>query len=264
MNRRLFLLFLLFFPLLPACDEPSEAGASPASADAGRPDTGAWGRVLGKYARSGGVDYQGLSKDRADLDAYLRSLQGVDPSGWSREARIAFWTNAYNAVVVHHVLARYPKIRSVKEEAGFFDEITFPVAGRPRTLDAIETQARELGDPRVHFAVVCASTSCPDLRGDPYRAEVLGRQLQEDTRRFLSDPKKGLRYDPRSNELHLSSIFKWYAGDFTGGSTVAAFFARGGILEWVIDHVPPDLARTLKEKKPSIEYLDYDWSLNDR
>jgi hypothetical protein len=264
MKRRLFLLLLLFFPLLPGCDEPSEAGARLASVDAGRPDTDAWGRVLGRHARAGGVDYQALSKDRADLDRYLQSLRDVDPSGWSREERIAFWTNAYNAVVVHHVLARYPKIRSVKEEDGFFDEVTFPVAGRPRTLDEIEAQARELGDPRVHFAVVCASTSCPDLRADPYRAEALGRQLQEDTRRFLADPAKGLRYDPKGNKLHLSSIFKWYAGDFTGGSTVAAFFARGGILDWVIGHAPPELARTLKEKRPSVEYLDYDWSLNDR
>ena len=80
----------------------------------------------------------------------------------------------------------------------------------------------------------------------------------------LADPGKGLRYDETSNTLWLSSIFKWYAGDFTGGSTVVAFFARGKVLEWVLPYVSDELRDTLVERQPSVRYLDYDWSLNDR
>ena len=129
------------------------------------------------------------------------------------------------------------------------------------TLDEVEAAAREI-DPRVHFAVVCASTSCPDLRGEPFVASKLDAQLEEQTKRFLADESKGARLD--GDTLHLSSIFKWYAGDFTGGSTVVAFFARGGVLSWVVEHAPKDLAAKIKEAEPSVSYMDYDWGLNDR
>lgn len=234
------------------------------AAGEGEVERGAWGRVLAQHARDGGVDYAAVAGDRTDLDRYLDSLRGVRPDGWSRAEQIAFWVNAYNAVVMHHVLERYPGLASVQEVDGFFNELTFPVAGRSLTLDQIETAARELGDPRVHFAVVCASTSCPDLRAQPYAADRLEAQLTDQTRGFLADRRKGLRYDRQGNALWLSSIFKWYAGDFTGGSTAVAFFARGGVLSWVADHVPDGLAETLREREPAVRYLDYDWGLNDR
>lgn len=224
----------------------------------------AWARVLDEYAHRGGIDYAALEQDRSDLDAFLKSLSEVELDNLGREARIAFWCNAYNAVVVHFVLERYPEISSVKATSGFFDELRFPVAGEARTLDEIESEARNLGDPRVHFAVVCASTSCPDLRTEPYRAEILDRQLEEDTRRFLGDIDKGLAFDPDGNILHLSSIFKWYAGDFTGGSTVVAYFVRARVLDWILPHLPAELAARLREREPKIRYMDYDWSLNDR
>jgi hypothetical protein len=117
---------------------------------------------------------------------------------------------------------------------------------------------------RVHFSVVCASTSCPDLLDEAYFGSQIDQQLRRQTERFLADPSKGLRYDRAANELHLSSIFKWYAGDFTGGSTVVAFFARGGVLDWVKEHAPPEIARRLRGKEPAVRYLEYDWGLNDR
>lgn len=230
----------------------------------GKVDSAAWERVLARHARGGGVDYAALAGDRDDLDRYLDSLREARPQGWSRQEQIAFWVNAYNAVVLHHVLERYPGLASVQDVDGFFDELTFPVAGEERTLDEIETAARDLGDPRVHFVVVCASTSCPDLRAEPFTGDRLQAQLADETRRFLTDPDKGLRYDRQANTLWLSSIFKWYAGDFTGGSTVVAFFARGGVLEWVADHVREPLAETLRERQPTVRYLNYDWGLNDR
>ena len=170
--------------------------------------------------------------------------------------------NAYNAVTAKFVLDLYPGIASVKEVDGFFDAKSFLVAGESLALDEIEGRARAEGDPRVHFAVVCASTSCPDLRFEPYRGVDLEDQLAEQTLEFLADTEKGLRFEGK--ELWVSSIFKWYAGDFTGGSTVVAFFARGKVLDWILQHLPEDLARRIQEADPSVKFLDYDWSLNDR
>jgi hypothetical protein len=237
--------------------------AGAAAARAAGPDVDAWGRVLARFRDGAGLDYAGLRAERADLDAFLGGLAAPLPPGWSKGERQAFWINAYNAVTVHHVLERYPGIRSVREVDGFFDALPFPVAGERLTLDEIETRARDLGDPRVHFAVVCASRSCPTLRAEPYRGTAVEEQLAEDTRRFLADPAKGLRLERAENVLWLSSIFKWYAGDFTGSSTLVAFFARGGVVEWLLPHLPPELAAEIRKSEPAVRYLDYDWALND-
>lgn len=226
------------------------------------PSDAPWARVLAEFERSGGLDYAGLRSKSEDLDSYLASLLAARPGAASREQRIAFWCNVYNAVTARFVLDDYPEIESVKAVRGFFDTKTFPVAGEDLTLDEIESRARAEGDPRVHFAVVCASTSCPDLRFEPYRSADLDRQLEEQTQAFLADTQKGLQL--RGDDLWVSSIFKWYAGDFTGGSTVVAFFARGKVLEWILPHLPEDLAQQIREADPSLKYLDYDWSLNDR
>lgn len=227
-------------------------------------DTAAWGRALELAHHQGGLDYARLAADRSALDAYLASLAGARPESWGNSEQLAFWINAYNAVVAHHVLERYPGLATVRDVDGFFDELTFRVAGEERTLDEIEGRARELGDPRVHFAVVCASASCPDLRFEPYVGQRLDAQLAEQTRDFLADAGKGLLYDRAANDVWLSSIFKWYAGDFTGGSTLLAYVARGPVLAWVLPHLPAELAAELERRDPSIRYLDYDWSLNDR
>ena len=223
----------------------------------------AWARVLGDFARGGGVDYAGLQARPEDLETFLASLADARPEEASRAEALAFWSNAYNAVVLKHVLDRYPEMESVKAVDGFFDELTFPVAGAERTLDEIETAGRDLGDPRVHFAVVCASTSCPDLFEEPFRGERIDEQLAALTRRFLNDPSKGMRHDAASGTLWLSSIFKWYAGDFTGGSSVVAYFARGGVADWVRGQLSEAAGREIGDS-PRVRYLDYDWTLNDR
>jgi hypothetical protein len=236
--------------------------ATPAAA-AG-PATEAWNRALQAHGHQGGLDYAALAAQRGDFDTFLASLATVEVASLPKDEQLAFWINAYNAVTTHHVLARYPGIKSVKDESGFFDKLKYRVAGADRTLNEIETAGRELGDPRIHFAVVCASTSCPDLRNEAFVPARLEAQLSEQTQRFLSNPAKGLQLSPDGATVGLSSIFKWYAGDFTGGSTVAAFFSRGGVLDWVTAHAPEPIKAKLQAKKPSVSYLDYDWSLNDR
>ncbi len=251
-------------PLLLLASAALWAAGAPDAAPAVGIEHESWHRVLERHGRGGGLDYAGLAADRGDLDRFLADLAGARPAAWPAGERLAFWINAYNAVVAHFVLERYPGLESVRDVDGFFDELTHPVAGERLTLDEIETRGRDLGDPRIHFAVVCASESCPDLRPEPFEAARLDRQLEEQTRAFLGQPDKGLRYDADRNELWLSSIFKWYAGDFTGGSTVVAFFARGKVLGWVLEHLPAELRSALEAKPPSVRYLDYDWGLNDR
>ena len=228
----------------------------------GGTERAAWGRVLSSFVHDGGVDYAGLQARPEDLESFLASLAAARPETLDPSQALAFWCNAYNAVVLRHVLDRYPGIESVKEEDGFFNGLTFPVAGAERTLDEIETEGRALGDPRIHFAVVCASTSCPDLFDEPFRGEEIDSQLSRLTGGFLADPTKGMRYDS-DGTLWLSSIFKWYAGDFTGGSTVVAFFSRGGVADWVRGQLPPAAAAEIGDSS-KVRYLDYDWGLNDR
>jgi hypothetical protein len=260
MWKTLALALSLLFCGLPwaaaALDAPSPAEP--------RPDREAWARVLQKYEKEGGVDYAGLRKDRADLDAYLASLTEVSPADWSKAEKMAFWINAYNALALYHVLNLPAGLESVEQGDELFSKLTSQVAGQPRTLDEIETALRDQGDPRVHFALACPAASCPDLRGEPYRAEALDAQLASQTREFLANPRKGLRYDPEKNTLHLSPLFKQYAGDFTGGSPVVALFSRGGLLEWVTGQVPRELGKILQEKEPAVEYLEYDGRLNAR
>ena len=240
------------------------AVAAPVAAAAVPADPAPWGRVLDRFARDGGLDYAGLQRSRGDLDAYLESLAAARLDGATEEQRTAFWSNAYNAVVAHFVLDDYPDLDSVKDVPGFFDRRRQAVAGEELTLDEIEDRALETGDPRVHFAVVCASTGCPELRAEPFVAERLDRQLEEQTRAFLADPSKGLRLDREAGTLWLSSLFMWYADDFTGGSRVIAYFARGRVLSWVLDYLPPEQAAELERLQPRVRYLEYDWSLNDR
>jgi hypothetical protein len=255
------ILLVMLVVLCPVCGRGSSGAGMQGE---GRPDDEAWARVLRSYHRPGGLDYAGLVADQSDLQRYLASLAGAEPTAWGEDDQKAFWSNAYNAVMVRYVLDHYPGIQSVREIDGIFNDLRYPVAGEDLTLDEIEARARDLGDPRVHFAVVCASTSCPDLRGEPYRRELIDSQLDDAMGRFLESPTKGLRYDEETNTLWLSSIFKWYAGDFTGGSTVVAFFARSKIVGWLLPHLPPELAEMIRQREPKIRYLDYDWSLNDR
>jgi hypothetical protein len=274
-RARQLLLTVLVALLLPACSDGGSTAVADGEAAAGQAPRGAaasdlgrchaaWDRVVSRHAVRGGVDYAAVAADRADLDAFLACVRRIDPARLPEPERVAFLTNAYNALVVDAVLRRYPGLGSVHDVDGFFDEEAHTVGGEAMTLDGVETLAREI-DPRVHFAVVCASTSCPDLLDEAFTGAAIDRQLRRQTQAFLADPSKGLRYDRQANELHLSSIFKWYAGDFTGGSTVVAFFARGGVLDWVLEHLGDRrLAAELAEKRPSVKYLDYDWSLNDR
>ncbi len=231
-------------------------------------------RLLQQYVNEQGwVDYAGLARGRAALDAYLARLASVRPDSLESNDRLALYINAYNAFTLADVLDTvYGKAVGVKEVPGFFNGKTHPFAGEELTLDEIEGRGRNLGDPRIHFAVVCASTSCPKLQRFAYAGLQLDQQLDHVTREFLADPARGLLVDAGRHRVHLSSIFKWYAGDFTGAQSGAsrllartkAVVSGGEITAYVRTYAPPEAQRFLEAGAPAVHYLDYDWSLNSQ
>jgi hypothetical protein len=229
----------------------------------------AWGDLLATYVNEQGwVDYAGLKKERARLDQYLSTLVSANPNGFPDAAeRLAFWINAYNAFTLADVLDDvYGKAKSVRDVKGFFDGKKHRIAGGELTLDEIEKQGRALQDPRLHFAVNCAAASCPKLQRFAFRGAELESQLQKCALDFLSDMTRGMNYDPSRNEVSLSPIFKWYAADFTRANTVVARLeaetSGAALLAAAMQYVPAEVAQFLREKQPTVQYFEYDWSLN--
>jgi len=224
----------------------------------------AWDLLLRRHVVSGLVDYEGFRQDRAALDRYIVSLQDVQPSQFgSREAQLAFWINAYNANVVKGVLDHYP-IVSVKEVKGFFDRIRYRVAGRELTLNEIEGEGRALGDWRIHFVVVCASSSCPLLRAEAYAADRVDAQLAEQTRQFLGDPQRGMRVE--GTTLWVSKIFDWYTADFVPAKERGLFrrLTPEQLVSVLSPYLTPEVGQAVRQRTLELKFLDYDWSLNAR
>ena len=227
-------------------------------------------KLLATYVNADGlVDYPGLQKERPKLDAYLTSLAAAKPQTFVSDAeRLAFWINGYNAFTLADVLDDvYGKLKSVNDiKKIFFETKNHSVAGEQLTLNQIEQQGRNFKDPRIHFALVCASISCPKLQRFAFTGGGLEGQLGKVAEEFLADINRGMRYDPAHNEIYLSSIFKWYADDFTGSNKLVARVnaeASGSdLLEAAKKYLPARPKDFLDEKKPQVKYIDYDWSLN--
>ena len=224
--------------------------------------------------------YAGFAQDRAPLKAYLDSLSKVTEqefNGWSKPQRIAFLINAYNAFTVEKILTRYPDIKSIwdfgKVFGNPFKDTFFTLLGRAGTLDRIEHEMlRKKGaydEPRVHFAVNCASIGCPMLREEAYVAERLDAQLEEQAVRFLSDRSRN-RYSAKSGALEVSKIFDWFKEDWTSGYRGFAgkqppiqsreqYFGRYAQL--LADGAQQQ--KVVEDGKAPIGFLEYDWALND-
>jgi hypothetical protein len=252
-----------------------------ATASAGAFDHGhgEWGQLVEKHVVwiDGGtgsqVDYAGFQKDRSRLSAYLDSLSAVSREtfdGWSRDHRLAFLINAYNAFTVELILTRYPDLTSIKDLGSLLSspwkKRFFNLLGDRRHLDWIEhDMIRKPGvydDPRIHAAVNCASVGCPALRNEAFVAERLDGQLEDNMTRFLKDRSRN-RYNPRSGKLEVSRIFDWYGDDFRKGyrgyETLEGFFA--GYADLMADDPAP--RERIRSKQVKIDFLEYDWRLND-
>ena len=239
----------------------------------------AWDALLKAHVRyvEGGhasrVDYAGMQRDAAKLAAVLDEDQKVTRAefdGWTKPQQEAFLVNAYNAFTVKKILTRYPDIKSIRDFGTVFGnpwkDKFFTLFGAPATLDMIEHEMlRKPGvydEPRIHFAVVCASIGCPMLRNEAFTADKLDVQLEDGIRRFLSDRSRN-RYDPAQARLEVSKIFDWYGGDFEKGSrgytSVKATLAKYADL---LADRPEDRA-AVQGERASVSFLEYDWSLND-
>lgn len=269
MQRRDLLKLALALPLLAAL--PVRAAFDHSHAQ--------WNALLVKHVRliAGGnasqLDYAGIKAERATLDAYLAHLSAVPAAEygrWSREQKLAFLINAYNAFTVALILGAYPGLKSIKDLGGFlrspWKKKFFRLLGAERSLDDIEHEViRAPGmfdEPRIHAAVVCASIGCPMLRNEAFLAERLENQLEDGMRRFMSDRSRN-RFAPARGRLEVSKIFDWYGEDFgkshRGFDSLTGTFARYAAQ---LADTADDQAR-IRHGDYELVFLDYDWRLND-
>jgi hypothetical protein len=240
---------------------------------------GAWTALLKKHivllqgGKASQLRYAGMAADKAALTAYTDSLSAVSASAFAafgKPQQMAFLINAYNAFTVSLILTRYPDLKSIKDLGSLFSSPWKPkfiaLLGTQMSLDNIEHDTLRapgrFDDPRVHFAVNCASIGCPMLREEAFVADRLEAQLDEQARRFMGDRTRN-RYDAASGKLQLSKIFDWYGDDFKKGhqgiASLPAFAARYADL---LADTPAGRDK-VRAQQAGVEFLDYDWRLND-
>jgi hypothetical protein len=239
----------------------------------------AWTRLLKRHVvvlrggQASQLRYAAMAADRAALQAYLDSLSAVSAAafnGFSKPQQMAFLINAYNAFTVALILTKYPDLKSIKDLGSFLSSPWKPkwvkLLGSEVSLDNIEhdmLRARgRYDDPRVHFAVNCASIGCPALREEAFVAERLDAQLEEQAKRFMADRSRN-RYSAERQRLEVSKIFEWFADDFKLGhrgiTSLGGFMARHA--EQLADE--PAARERLRGGQVDTSFLDYDWTLND-
>ncbi len=217
-----------------------------------------WNELVGKYVtEEGKVDYKGFVKDSVRLNQYLAILSSSHPNdtNWNRNERLAYWLNAYNAFTVQIVTRNYPQksIKDIKNGIPFVNtvwDIKFiKIENETYDLNNIEhgIVRPRFEEPRVHFALNCASVSCPRLRNEAYTAEKLEAQLTDQTKYFLANPVKN-KFE--NGYVQLSKIFSWFKGDFTKKGTKLRDFIN-------------QYSEVKINLKTDIDYLDYDWNLNE-
>lgn len=235
---------------------------------AAAPDPSLLSAVLAAHVKDGRVDYAGLKSDDR-LPRYLAQLAATDPATLKSPAeQLAFWINAYNAFTLQLILDHHPQSSITEIGTGglalgsvlkttAWDLRFARVGGKTYTLNEIEHDIirRQLHDPRAHFALNCASASCPILRPEAYRADELSAQLDDQARRFFASAARN-RFDLATKTAWLSEIFSWYRKDF-GGSE------RAVLLE-AARYAPDDVRRSITADPAAwkVKYLAYDWSLN--
>jgi Protein of unknown function, DUF547 len=233
-----------------------------------------WDALLKKHVRwlpdnkQSRVDYAAFAKDRAELKKVLDTLSTVPQAtfdGWTREQRMAFLINAYNAFTVEAILMKYPDLKSIRElglfNRGPWKNEFFTLLGAKHHLDWIEhEQLRpKYNDPRVHGAVNCASIGCPALRPEAFTAARLDAQLEDGMQRFMGDRT---RNRVAGGKAEVSSIFKWFREDFEKGQR--GWSKVEDVLATYATQLSdkPDEQAALKARSLPVVHLDYDWSLN--
>ena len=229
-------------------------------------DHAAFDALLKKYVDGRGMvayaKWKASAADVAALDAYLGKLsQGDRARIAGRNAKLAFWINAYNAVTIKGILREYPTTSIRNHTAKVFgyniwDDLLLRVGDDEVSLNDIEHKIlRKMREPRIHFAIVCASISCPKLINEAYTAAKLDKQLAANARDFFADRGK-FQYDASGSRISISPILKWFGEDF--GANTAAQMAT------VSPYLPADAQKLARSGRARVSYLDYDWGLNDQ
>lgn len=248
------LLLSVFILLAPCCQgQPRGQGTTP-------PSHQLWSQLLARHVDSQGmVSYRGFIADRTELERYLTTLSQTppDPEQWSRAEQLAYWINAYNAFTVKLIIENYP-LKSIQDLhptikipgiSTVWHKKFFKIGGQESSLDEIEHQIlrKQFNEPRIHFAINCASNSCPPLRAEAYTARQLEEQLEEQARNFINNP----RYNQISSQrAELSKIFNWFGGDFT---------EKGSLIDYLNRYSKVPLRTNAR-----LKYRDYDWALNEQ
>lgn len=241
-----------------------------------------WQLSLTKYVNSEGlVNYRNWKSDRKELDKFITTLaetKDTEYNSLKQDEKIALWINSYNALTVKQILDNYPIKRSglnlyptssIRQIDGVWDKQKFKIAGRTVTLHNIENDIlrKEFKEPLIHFAINCASKSCPPLSAKAYQGATLNEQLQQAATRFVQSEKYN-QFNTDGNKLGLSKIFEWYAPDFTSRYFQKQFPGKSrelsSVLSFIEKNTPEKGKAILKEKTLSISYLNYDWSLNEQ
>lgn len=243
-------------------------------------------QVLQRHVENGRVNYRTLQADQETLNRYLQSLASVDPGAyesWTRQQKLAFWINAYNAYTLRVIVDHYPVTRSIfadplrrypadsiRQIPGVWKWRWWPAVSGRYTLDRMEhvILRKELKEPRIHFVLVCASKGCPLLESRAFDAEHLESRLDQAAVHYLYRDRK-VQIDKASNIVRLPQIFIWFAEDFAPDPEIAVFFERYpreavGPLTWVYRYANPEDMRFLRQGRFELAHLEYDWALNDR
>jgi len=214
-------------------------------------------QALQDHVHDGLVDYPELAKDKS-FQAYIDQIQSIAPQQLpTPNHRLAFWINTYNALAIQGIITGSSPA-TLTGRYTFFVGDTYRVGGASLNLYDLEHDLLipRFMEPRIHFAIVCASQSCPKLQSQAYTPENLAHQLTSAARQFINDPTRN-RFDRQRRIAYLSKIFEWFSEDFANHS--------GSLLAYVAQFVAdPNLAADLREMPYTIEFLPYDWSLNGK
>ena len=215
-------------------------------------DHSAWDTLLKNCVRDAKVDYVAIrDQHRRELHAYLDAIALIDPRTLSRNEKLALYINLYNAWMIELVVDRYrPDFSSQESKGAIWDEKKVRLGdGQTISLNTLEHQLirKEINDPRIHAALVCAAISCPPLSRDAYTGDRIDEQLDHAMRSWINDPKRNV-IDTQNRQLRLSKIFRWYATDFGGTLNLPEYLSK---------YTDTDI------RGFDVTFLQYDWRLND-
>ena len=215
-------------------------------------------KLLKKHiAENGKVNYKGFIKDSIELNTYLNQLSSNPPANsWPVNDQLAYWINAYNAFTIQLIIRNYP-LKSIKDIGS---KIKIPFVNTPWDLKFIrigkttydlnniehDILRKKFNEPRIHFAIVCASVSCPKLMNQAFTGAQLNQQLETQTRTFINDPTHN---KITTNQAQLSAIFNWFAGDFTRNGSLTDFINT--------------YSKVKMKPGAKITFLNYNWDLNE-